>query len=324
MPVVTQRFIDLLNVPKPILRAIAEEREIPQAASMTQWQLAERLADLPRDELEAMTKGFLYAGRTSVTYFRLDTPADEDGAAHGADDENAALEGAAIRVERVERVLRELSATDPFSEAHRPENVTREPQLVVAHHRDDGSILGTFVVEGAVGQVIHEFRIEPVIGDDFFSAVFHPDSGVVEVRTGQQYADRFGRTWLKAFAQSLGLEVFPVSITQADFNALGDELDAGTAAFRGKNTAGGAVDTIEVRMAPGFSTLRGDQTFEDKTAGTEQQLGDLVFGYEGSEYRIRVSRIRGSIYFVRAAPEAVLEHVREALRHVKVRHLRDA
>jgi hypothetical protein len=29
----------------------------------------------------------------------------------------------------------------------------------------------------------------------------------------------------------------------------------------------------------------------------------------------------GSIYFVRPAPEAVIDHVRDALRRVKVRHL---
>jgi hypothetical protein len=322
---VSQRFIDLLNVPLAVLRALAEEQEIVGAASMGKWPLAERLAELPRGELEERTQGFLYAGRTSVSFFRLDAPAEPPAAADDGelDPDEAVLEGTAIAPHDLKGALRQLSsAGDPFNEAQRPDTVTRDPQLVVARAREDGSILATFVVEGPIGQVIHDFELRPVVGDEFFSAVFYPDAGLVEVRTGQQNAQRFGRTWLEVLAGELERQPSPVSITEGDFNALADQLDAGTAAFRGKNTAGGAVDTIEVRIVPGFRTLRGDKTFEAKTAGTEQQLGDLVFDHDGSEYRIRVSRIRGSIFFVKAAPEAVLDYVRQALRQVKVRHRR--
>jgi len=225
----------------------------------------------------------------------------------------------------VQAALRAISKSgDPFNEATRPKQVTREPQLVLARNRDDGSVLLTFVVEGSPGHVITNFSIVPVVADQFFNAVVYPKSGFVEVRTNQQTAARFGRTWMEAFADKLGLAVYSVSITEADFEALATELNAGTARFRGKNTSGGAVDTVEVRMVPGFPTLIGDQTFERARTGTEQQLGDLIFTRddEQKEYRIRVSRIRGSIFFIRPAPEGVIDHVREALRKVKVRHRR--
>lgn len=301
---------------------------------MTKWAVAERLDSLP--ELDELTGGFLYAGRTSLTFFRVDEPTpkvEESRGEDGVDDdtkrvtvppEQVILEGARLDVSQVDQVLQRMSAAgDPFNEASRPKHVTREPQLVFAIKRDDGSILLTFVVEGPVTHIIHNFAVQPVVVDEFFSAVVYPERGFVEVRTNQTTAARFGRTWMDEFAKSLGLQAFPVSITEDDFEALAKELDAGTARFRGKNTSGGAVDTVEVRMVPGFRTLAGDQNFESKRAGTEQQLGDLIFGDDaGKEYRIRVSRVRGSIFFVRPAPEAVINQVREALRRVKVRHRR--
>jgi hypothetical protein len=284
MAEVSQRFIDLLNVPLEVLRGIAGEKKVVGFASMTKWALAEQLDSLPRAELEGLTGGYLYAGRTAVTFFRLEHPpkkpdeadaeAEDAEAAAAKESAEAVLEGVPLKHADVEGALRGLSdAGDPFSEASRPANVSREPQLVVARQRADGSILMTFVVEGSTTHVLSNFTIESVVVDDFFSAVVYPDDGLVEVRTNQGNALRFSRTWLKAFAEALGLVPLTVSITPGDFKALADELDAGTTAFRGKNTSGGAVDTIEIKMAPGHATLTGDETFEDKVAGTEQQLG---------------------------------------------------
>lgn len=337
MPEVSQRFIDLLNVPLEVLREIAEEKQVIGYTTMTTWALAEALDSIPRAELEQLTRGFLYAGRTSVTFFRLTEPppkadkkkpadgeedADEAAAAPAEEPEEPVLEGVPLDEAAFEAALGKMSAAgDPFNDASRPKEVTRAPQLVFARKRDVGSVLMTFVTEGTVANVIHNFRVLPVVGDEFFSAVVYPAQGLVEVRTNQQNAARFGRSWLSEFAKELGLVGVPVTITPGDFNALAEELDAGTTRWRGKNTGGGAVDTIEVGMAVGHATLTGDKTFEDKTAGTEQQLGDLLFTHDEKPYRIRVSRTRGSIYFVTAAPEAVIDYVREALRRVKVRHI---
>lgn len=336
MAELSQRFIDLLNVPLDVLKELAEEKKVPGFASMSKWALAQHLDRLSRADLERKTKGFLYAGRTSVTYFRFDHPpkkpdgdgkkgaasgsTDGDGAAPPTSLEELVLEGVPLKRANVDRVLRELGNGNPFNEAKRPSPVTRDPQLVFARRRPDESVVMTFVVEGTVARFIHNFAMSEAVGDEFFSAVLYPASGIVEVRTNQETAHRFGRSWLETFATSLGLQAYGVSITEGDFKALATELDAGTAAFRGKNTSGGAVDTVEVRMVAGAATLLGDKTFESKVANTEQQLGDLIFDHGTRTYRIRVSRIRGSIFFIAPAPEAVLDHVRNALRTVKVRH----
>lgn len=340
---VSQRFIDLLNVPLEVLREIGDEKEIVGAASMNKWPIAEELASLARSELETLTRGFLYAGKTSLSFFRVDVPPKEKQKADDAEnrqtdepapdgdgddaerpeDRDVILEGRELEDERVDTVLRTMSpAGDPFDEQIRPAAVTRDPQLVRAIKRDDDSLLLTFVLEGTAALTLHNFTIQRVLADEFFSAVLYPKDGFVEVRTNQLTAARFRRTWMEEFAKSFGLAAYPVSISQDDFDALAQELDAGTARFRGKNTSGGAVDTVEVKMAPGFHTLNGDPTFEAKKAGTEQQVGDLLFDDGGTEYRIRISRARGSIYFVKPAPESVIDRVRQALRKVKVRHRR--
>jgi len=96
------------------------------------------------------------------------------------------LEGKPLDGRRVQAALRAISKSgDPFNEATRPKQVTREPQLVLARNRDDGSVLLTFVVEGSPGHVITNFSIVPVVADQFFNAVVYPKSGFVEVRTNQ-------------------------------------------------------------------------------------------------------------------------------------------
>jgi hypothetical protein len=347
MTEVRQEFIDLLNVPLTVLRDIGKDRKIPGASAMSKWALAAQLAPLRRDTLEELTRGFLYAGRTSVSYFRLDDPAisveaqaagtqdgeaeapgDQDGEAAAPRDQDEAeaaapeaLEGRELDPEGVRQALAEMSGEDPFSETNRPA-VDDEPKLVVARERPDGSLLLTFVVQQSVAQVIHNFAQTPVYADEFFNVVLFPDAGLVEVRTNQQAAHRFQRDWLDAFAEMFELDVYPVSITDDEFHALKAQLNAGMTRYRGKDTSGTAVDVIDVRIAPSFDDLSGEQAFEDRVAGLEQQSGDLEFKVDaGTAYRIRVSRILGSIYFVTAAPDDVITHVRDALRTVKVRHL---
>src|SRR5690242_18793998 len=92
MTQVSQRFIDLLNVPLDVLRGVADYMDVPKPASMTKWALAEALESLPRDDLDELTGGFLYAGRTSLVFFRVDEPVKptEARASDGVDATQAA------------------------------------------------------------------------------------------------------------------------------------------------------------------------------------------------------------------------------------------
>lgn len=331
MPRVSQKFIDLLNVPLPQLKRAAEQLEVTGFKSMGKWALADRLAQESRDALESLMGDFMYAGKTSLSFFRLDTPrrptngpaGEPAAAADGGDgDEHGPLSGEPLDEDDVIDVLNEMSpGGDAFDEARRPAQVTREPQLVVARDRGDRGVFATFAIEKSVAQVIHDFTPTEVYADDFFNAVVHADTGLVEVRAGQQVVQRFARRWLDDFAGRFELEPYLVSITLDDFQALKGELDAGMVRYRGKVPSGGSMDTIEITASPDFVDLTGEVDFEDKASGTDQLMGYLKFKYDDKDWTIRVSQLFGSIYFVTPATEDVIAHVRETLREVKTRHL---
>jgi hypothetical protein len=67
---VSQRFIDLLNMPMPALRKLAKDREadLPPGGAAGKWDLAKAVARTgTRDELEADSDGFLYADSTAMS-----------------------------------------------------------------------------------------------------------------------------------------------------------------------------------------------------------------------------------------------------------------
>jgi hypothetical protein len=128
MAPVSQRFIDLLNVPQEVLRTIAEEKQVIGFASMTVWALAEALDDLPRDELEELTDGFLYAGRTSVTFFRIDEApkkAEEGAEEAGEKSGDDALVGPTRSFDR------KLAAGGEWGRISTVEVVMRPPEVFV-------------------------------------------------------------------------------------------------------------------------------------------------------------------------------------------------
>ncbi len=325
MPV-SQRFIDLLNVPLPLLREAGEKEKIDGAKGMSRWQLADSLEERPRASLEGLSQGYLYAGRTSLSWYRFDEPRDpEADVAEDEDSENAppeTLSGLALDPDAVREILNEMSESgDAFSEASRPAEITRDPKLVVARERSDGTVLLTFATEKPVGRVIKDFEKTPVFADEFFNAVLDVSSGLIEVRTNQQTAHRFGQSWLSDFCDRFdGLAAFPVGISINDARALKGELAAGLHRYRGKAGDGGSIDTVEFTVSPDFEDLEGEADFETARAGSEQLIGDLAFTFDESQFTIRVSCLKGSIYFVTPAPESALEYVREALRTIKVRH----
>lgn len=189
----------------------------------------------------------------------------------------------------------------------------------MAHERGTAIVM-TFAVERTVAQVIHNFQVTQVYADDFFNCVLCPEEGFVEMRTNQQTARRFARTWLAEFAAAFELEARPVTLTEADFVELKQDLGAVMVRYWDKLETGGSMDTIEVTVSPTTGDLWAQTGFLDTVSGSEQLLGDLRFVHDSRTYTIRVARTMGSIYFVKPAPESAIEQVRETLRLVKIRN----
>jgi hypothetical protein len=122
---VSQRFIDLLNMPAPALRVLAGERGVELPVDAHKWDIARAVArESSREELEDSSDGYLYAGATSMSWFRFMPEADnvdEDPELYYP------LDGTPVDVERVKVALAEHSEGDPFDERDRPTEVTQAP-----------------------------------------------------------------------------------------------------------------------------------------------------------------------------------------------------
>jgi hypothetical protein len=193
---VSQRFIDLLNMPLGALRRLAEELQVDVPPGGKKWDVARRLAAAPRGELEEQSDGYLYAGSTSLSWFRL-VPLDEEIDWDALDDFYP-LDGDAVDDDQVREALGDHAEGDPFSETSRPASITPAPKLVVAHEREDGYFM-TFAVAKRAGHVIHNFEAHEILEDEFFGAYLRTSDGTVEVRASAARADRLHRVWLQGF-----------------------------------------------------------------------------------------------------------------------------
>lgn len=317
MPV-SQTFIDLLRLPAPRLRKIADDLDVGLAKGATHWQTAEILdREVSRATLEENAGGYLYAGSTSLSWFRLipeqDDP-DEDEASRFYP-----LYGSGIDREAAIDALRDHSGTDPFDEAQRPTNVTAKPELVCARELDEDTFVLTFVSAGRASHVIHNFEMQKVVQDDFSNVVFRLKHGVFEVRASATKARSLLNNWMRSYAHSMGMEVVEVAVTDRDYRALHDRLGAYLDDYKGKTATGtSAFDTAQYSKAEDVKDLLVEKEFVDATEGLEPMQTNLVFNHDGIEdIRIYVSLLSHSIFVRTAVPEAVLQHIYEAVEQVK-------
>ncbi len=312
---VSQRFIDLLNLSVGALGRLGDQLGVEFAPGTRKWDMARALSQTTRDELEAGAQG-LYAGRTSLSWFRLG-PAGEE-----LDEDNPAtfysLGGTAADVSAVRAALSESSEADPFDERSRPDDITRSPKLVVAHERADG-IMMTFAVAKRAGHVIHNFESVEVIEDEFFGALYRPDHGTFEVRASASRAGRLYQDWLIDFAKHLDLQPVPVAITPSDVRALHDHLDARLDVYRGRDATGASVfDTATFSKSERVDDLYDQDEFNEATASLEPLGYDLLFEHDGSDQiRLQLSTFQGSAFVNSTVPEVTLEYVYNALVTVK-------
>lgn len=136
---VSQRFIDLLNLPMSALLKLATDLQVELPTGARQWDIAKLVARASRDELEDNDQGFLYAGRTSLSFFRL---VANDGNISEDDVEIfRPIPGDALDHDAVVAALQECADCDPFDENDLPADITKEPILVLARDWQGGIIL---------------------------------------------------------------------------------------------------------------------------------------------------------------------------------------
>jgi hypothetical protein len=112
--------------------------------------------------------------------------------------DGTALDGAAV----VEALTDMCDGINPLENDIRPDVLTRKATLIDATKTDDRVFL-SYGVKKPVAQVLSNFEVEVVEGDDFFVAVLRLDKAIMEIRTNHQRAERFVTTWIAEFDEFL-------------------------------------------------------------------------------------------------------------------------
>lgn len=108
------------------------------------------------------------------------------------------------------------------------------------------------------------------------------------------------------------------TISEAEVEKLREELGAKVDRIRTQGEDGKDCGTVEVTRGPTCDDLSESQEAEEKLDGGSKARLDLVFDHpEFGETRLRISTRNGSIWFVKAVPEAVIDHVFDVFVRVK-------
>jgi hypothetical protein len=109
-----------------------------------------------------------------------------------------------------------------------------------------------------------------------------------------------------------------LGISEPEVDNLKRELGAIVDRIRGQAEDGKDCDTVEVTAGPSCEDLSESDEASEKIAGATKARLDLVFEHpEFGKIRTRISTRNGSIWFVKAVPEAVIDHVFEVFCRVK-------
>lgn len=311
-------------MPLPALRKLAKDRNAdlpPGGGPATKWDLAKAVARTgTRDELEADSDGFLYAGSTAMSWFRF---VPEDDVTMTEDNEIAPaeyypLDAPELDVYQVKAALLRHAEGDPFDEDDRPDNITPKPKLILAREWRDG-ILMTFAIAKRATTVIHNFEEVEVLEDEFFPAFLRLADGTFEVRASYARADRLELAWLIDFAEELGRTAIPVQITEADVRAIRERVDGRVAKFDGSEATGtSAIGTVRFAKSDTCNDLFEEDEFAEAVKGYDSVGYDMLFDHENTkDARMHISTFRGSVFIRTSVPETTVRYVYDAIRAAK-------
>lgn len=109
-----------------------------------------------------------------------------------------------------------------------------------------------------------------------------------------------------------------LEISQDELDDLKTELGAVLDIYRGKDSSGSDIDTLELTKALACADLASADDFDELVRNYDASSVDFLFDYPGiGDVRIRVSTLNGSIWFRTAVPEDVIDYVFAALRSIQ-------
>lgn len=289
-----QLKIDLTNLSRRKLIGIAEGKNIELKEPLLKEDIIEILyKNLTEKELLEISKDYIYAGRTSVSFWKY------------APDDKTEYK---INKSTLQNILTILSnGENPFEVDRRPK-ITKTPQIISARLIDDSIYRVLFVSLGKARKIFEEYDYRIIYSTRFTNAFLHIDSNIFEVRTEYHLAKKTAETFFVGLNSYKGYEH---TFRQIQFDldivvTLKDALDGRMKDYKGKTESGKSIyDTVKFTRDPNIKDLWSEPQFQEDIKELDATASGIEFISPRTKDKIsiEISTKQSSIFFRSYASE---------------------
>lgn len=298
-----QLKIDLTNLSRIKLLKIAGEKDIDLKKSMRKDEIIERLfKELDRDQLEEISKDYIYAGRTSLSIWKY-TPEENT--------ENRIENG------NLPEILKFMcDGQNPFEIDRRPE-INETPQIISAKMLDDSICRILFVSLGKAKKIFEGYESRIVHDTIYINSLLNLNLRTLEVRTEHSAAIKTAETFFNNLNKHKGFE-HGFSQIEIDLNTvikLKGELHGGMRDHTGKVKSGNSIyDSKKVKASPEID-LWEQLEFQKDIEGMDTTSSGIRFisPLTGDRVTIEISTKSSSIFFKSHVSEQDIKFVCDKL-----------
>jgi hypothetical protein len=289
-----QLKIDLTNLSRKKLIDIAERKNIELKETLFKEEIIELLyKTLTKEELLEISEDYLYAGRTSVSFWKY------------VPDEKTKNK---IDKSTLPKILTTLcNGENPFMVDRRPE-ITKIPQIISARLLDDSIYRVLFVSLGKPRKIFENYDFRIIYSTRFTNAFLHIDSNIFEVRSEYHLAKKTADTFFKELNDQEGYEQTfrQIEIDLGAVVKLKDELGGKMKDHTGKTESGKSIyDIVKRTKAPDVDDLWTKPQFQEDIGELDTTASGIEFKSPATneEITIEISTKQSSIFFRSYASE---------------------
>lgn len=289
---------ELTNLSFSQLRRLADLAAIDTGTHPTKLDILQALITLDPADLEQLAEDYLYAGRTSISWFRV--------------------RGVPFNVQAVRRALETVEERDVFDTPRMPADVTTTPHLIEASHWRPNKVVVHFVARKREVFVLQNGRFVPHAEDEAFVFVMRLDKNVIEARCSNTRVHSM-RDWLGEFGKAIGEHPAQVEFDRSVMDELQRTLRGRLSQYTGKETGGAIYDTRSMSKSEMCNDLAVEPRFKSDTASLAPVTVELLYVSQVANEQVRLLvGLRGhSVYFRTMSSEPIIDEVFEAVREVK-------
>lgn len=306
-----QLLIDLENVALPKLQEFAARFKVDVRQARTKHELIQRLyKEVSRSRLIKAADDYIYAGRTSLTWFRFEK-----------------LASGFFRRASLKNLLRAIcDGQDPFVKPRRPE-LAENPEIISARQYRHNKARILMAMRGPERRVFLNYEYRSVAATIFTNTMLDTKRNIFEVRANAYDARKIARWFSGRLKASQGnpreIDDFSLSqltITQTDLVTLKQKLAGILDEYMGKETTPSIYDTKKFTKSPACDDLWVKPSFQRDIRGLDPRRWVIIFASPfdaGEKVRLEVSTKLGSFYVRSYVSEGVIQYVYEAVLSLK-------